>query len=276
MITEFVKGWAVRYQNINWSRSLWRLAAPVGVIVILLGLWQRYTVTFAVNPLILPGPFHIAEVTVRNWSNLQPALVATLTETAIGFGWALLFGVVSAGLLDLLPLARRGFYPLLVVSQSIPLIALAPLLQLWFGTGLTAKVIVIVLSCFFPITVAGLDGLRATDPELLRLYRSFGASQWRIFLSVRLPNALPAFYSGVRIAVSYSIIAAIFSEYIGADEGLGVYIRNSQHAFRVDLVIGAIGVTALASIGLFLFVMGIERLTIPWFYAERQSKEIGN
>jgi ABC-type nitrate/sulfonate/bicarbonate transport system permease component len=264
--------WHALVDGIRWRRAFLRALAPLVVLMVLLGGWQFYTVAGDVNPLILPAPLHVAQITITDWPDLASALNVTLFETAIGFICSLIFGIGAATLLDLLSVARRGIYPLLVASQSVPIVALAPLLQLWFGIGLMPKVVVIVLSCFFPITVASLDGLRASDPELLRLYRSFGASPWQIFWSVRFPNALPAFFSGVRIAISYSIIGAIFSEYIGADEGLGVYMRNSQHAFRIDRVIGAIGVTALASIALFLLVMLVERLAIPWFYAERRSK----
>ncbi len=254
-------------------RMVGRVAAPLLALAVLLGLWQAYVVLGQVNALILPAPSQVAQVTAADWPHLQPALLTTLQETAIGFGYALAFGLAAAALLDLIPLLRQALYPLFVASQSVPIVALAPLLQLWFGTDITAKVIVIVLICFFPITVAGLDGLRATDPELIRLFRGFGASRWRIFWDVRLPNALPALFSGVRIAITYSVIGAIFSEYIGADQGLGVYLRQKQAAFRVDLVIGAIGVTALASVALFLLVMLIERLVIPWFYAERRREQ---
>jgi ABC-type nitrate/sulfonate/bicarbonate transport system permease component len=250
-----------------------RVLAPTIALALLVGAWQAYAVWGNVNPLLLPTPLHVWQVTVGDWSNLQPALLTTLYETTIGFAWALAFGLISAALLDLVPLLQRGLYPLFVASQTIPIVAIAPLLQLWLGTELSAKVIIIVLSCFFPITVAGLDGLRATDPELIRLYRSFGASSWQIFRAVRLPNALPSLFSGIRIAITYSVISAIFSEYIGATQGLGVYLALRQHEFRVDLVIGAIVVTALATIALFLLTMVIERLAIPWFYAERQSKK---
>jgi ABC-type nitrate/sulfonate/bicarbonate transport system permease component len=132
-------------------------------------------------------------------------------------------------------------------------------------------VIVIVLVCFFPITVAGLDGLRATDPDLIRLFRSFGASSWRIFWSVRLPNSIPSLFSGVRIAIAYSVVAAIFSEYIGAVQGIGVYMQAKLRAFRIDLVVGAIAVTAIASVVLFLLTMILERVAIPWFFVERRK-----
>ena len=269
--TAFTAWWA----HINWRqvrRTAGRIAAPTLTLAILLGLWQAYVVLNHVNTLILPAPSQIWQDTLADWPHLQSALFVTLQETLVGFSYALAFGIISAILLDQISWLRQSLYPLFVASQSVPIVALAPLLQLWFGTDITAKVIVIVLICFFPITVAGLDGLRATDPELIRLYRGFGAHRWRILFAVRLPNALPALFSGVRIAITYSVIGAIFSEYIGADQGLGVYLRQKQAAFRVDLVIGAIAVTALASVALFLLVMLIERLTIPWFYAERRRE----
>lgn len=262
--------WRVRWRSRNLAVQI---LAPALALLVLLGAWQVYATVGQVNPLILPSPLHVAQVTRADWWELQPALQVTLFETVVGFAYALGFGLLCAALLDLIPPMRHALYPLLVASQSIPIIALAPLLQLWFGTDLTAKVIVITLICFFPITVAGLDGLRATDPQLIRLFRGFGAGAWHIFWAVRAPNALPALFSGIRIAITYSVVGAIFSEYVGADQGLGVYMRNKQHAFRVDLVIGAIGVTALASVALFVLVLALERIAIPWFYAERRRDQ---
>ncbi len=265
---------AAWWSGIPWhraARTAGKILAPLAALGIVLGAWQIYVTSANINALILPAPSQIAQHTLADWANLQPALVVTLQETAIGFAYALAFGLGTAALLDLIPPLRAALSPLFVASQSIPIVALAPLLQLWFGTDLTAKVIVIVLVCFFPITVAGLDGLRATEPDLIRLYRSFGASLWQIFYLVRLPNALPAIFSGIRIAITYSVIGAIFAEYVGAEQGLGVYLREKQAAFRVDLVIGAIAVTAIASVALFLLVMVIERVTIPWFFAARRK-----
>lgn len=273
MIIQVRERWRTLTEGFNARRAVGQVIAPIVAFIAFLGIWQLFATYGQVNSLILPTPIQVTRVTIANWQSIFPELQETLRETTIGFAWALLFGLGSAALLDLVPLLRQAIYPLFVASQSIPLIALAPLLVLLFGPDLTAKVIVIILVCFFPITVAGLDGLRATDPELIRLYRGFGASSWQIFRSVRLPHALPSIFSGVRIAVTYSVIGAIFSEYVGANHGLGVYIRRSQASLRLDLVIGAIALAALASIALFLFVLLIERLAIPWFYAERRRED---
>ncbi len=275
-IADRARAWLAPWQALarGWRpRALaGQVIAPAIVLFILLAAWQIYATVGHVNSLLLPTPLHVAQVTRADWPALEPALMVTLRETIIGFAWAFGLGVAFAALLDLAPLARRGIYPLLVASQSVPLIALAPILQLWFGITLTAKVIVIVLYCFFPITVASLDGLAATDPEMVRLYRGFGASRWQIWRLVRLPNALPSLFSGLRIAIAYSVVGAIFGEYVGAYQGVAVYMQAKQHAFRIDLVIGAVAVTAFASIALFLGVMLLERLAIPWFFAERKSK----
>jgi ABC-type nitrate/sulfonate/bicarbonate transport system permease component len=268
----FLAPWAGLWQNIRPRTLAGQIAAPLVTLLALLALWQAYVALGHVNPIILPSPLRIVQAMHADWANFAPNLAVTLSETLIGFAWAIASGVAFAALLDLVPVARQGLYPLLVATQSVPLIALAPILEFWFGIGLASKVIVIVLSCFFPITVASLDGLAATDPELIRLYRSFGASAWQIWRSVRLPNALPALFSGLRIAISYSVIGAIFAEYVGADQGVAVYIQARLHAFRLDLILGAIAVTALVSIALFLGVMVVERLVIPWFYAERRHK----
>jgi ABC-type nitrate/sulfonate/bicarbonate transport system permease component len=161
------------------------------------------------------------------------------------------------------------------MSQTIPFVAIAPLLLLWFGFGILSKVILIQLVCFFPITVALTDGLRATDPEAIKLYRTFGASRVRIFWSLRLPGAVPALFSGIRIAVSYSVLSAIFSEYIGATEGLGFYMLINQRAFSTAGVIATVVVTSLLTAGLFGLTHLIERLVIPWYYINRHSTQRG-
>jgi ABC-type nitrate/sulfonate/bicarbonate transport system permease component len=199
--------------------------------------------------------------------------LVTLDETVIGFGASLVTGLALAALIDLSPWLRRAFYPVLVTSQTIPIITLAPLLVLWFGFELVSKVIVVTLVCFFPIVVAAADGLRATDPELIKLYRAFGAGRLRIFWSVRVPGALPAVFSGVRIAITYSVIGAIFAEYVGATDGLGFYIEQQQHTFATNHVIAAIVVTALLSVALFAATAAIERLALPWYYAQGRGSD---
>jgi ABC-type nitrate/sulfonate/bicarbonate transport system permease component len=152
-----------------------------------------------------------------------------------------------------------------VTSQTIPIIALAPLVLIWFGYDLGPKVLVVALYCFFPIAVACADGLLGTDPDLERLMRSMRASRWQILQLVRLPGAMPAFFSGLRIAATYSMTGAIFAEYVGAYQGLGIYMENSANAHAVVLVFAAILVTAVLSLLLFGLVSVIERIALPWY-----------
>jgi ABC-type nitrate/sulfonate/bicarbonate transport system permease component len=146
----------------------------------------------------------------------------------------------------------------------VPIIAIAPLLVLWFGYGMLPKVLVVALVCFFPMVVAAVHGLAATDPELIKLYRTFGATRRQIFRLVRLPTALPSFFAGVRIAVTYSVIGAVFGEYVGASRGLGILLQTAKNSYRTDLVFSMIAVTAALSLLLYALVSLVERLTIPW------------
>jgi ABC-type nitrate/sulfonate/bicarbonate transport system permease component len=158
---------------------------------------------------------------------------------------------------------------MLVGSQTIPIIAIAPLMIVWFGFGLFPKVLVIVLVTFFPVVVALLDGFASTEQEAMNLLRTMGARKHQIFLHVRLPNAMPYFFTGIRISITYAVIAAIFAEYVGAYQGLGIWMELSKNAFRTDLIFAAILITAAISISLFLLTHVIARLVIPWYYAAR-------
>jgi ABC-type nitrate/sulfonate/bicarbonate transport system permease component len=162
---------------------------------------------------------------------------------------------------------------LLVASQAIPIVAIAPLLIFSFGFGLLPKVVVVTLICFFPITVSMADGLRSTDPELMKLYRTFGASQPVIFWRVRLPHALPSFFSGLRIAATYAVVGAFLGELVSAIYGLGILFVYEERSFRTDLAFGDVIITALLSIALFALVSVIERIALPWYYAAGRERD---
>src|SRR3989440_8145138 len=179
---------------------------------------------------------------------------------------ATLLGLLLAILLDASNWLRRAIYPLLITSQTIPIIALAPLLLIWLGFGLEPKIIVVALYCFFPIAVACADGLAGAEPELINLLRSMRASRWQILWLVRLPGAMPAFFSGLRIAATYGVTGAIFGEYVGAYQGLGIYMQLSFNSHAIVLVFAAILVTAALSLLLFGLVSLIERIALPWYH----------
>ena len=244
--------------------------AAVAVVALLL-LWQGYVRVSGVDQQLLPPPGAVWQTLIAQRDALWANTLVTLWETVIGFAAALATGVLCGVALDLSPWLRRALYPLLVATQTIPLIALAPLLLLWFGFGMLSKVIVVTLMCFFPIVVALADGLRGADPELIKLFRSFGAGSLRVFWSARLPGALPALFSGVRIAIAYSVIGAVIAEYVGAEAGLGYYMELKQHSFSTVGVLATFVVTALLSFVLFALVALIERLALPWYYAQGRT-----
>jgi ABC-type nitrate/sulfonate/bicarbonate transport system permease component len=260
---------------LRWQRQLGSRAVPALVgFGALIALWQWYASQPFIDPQLLPTPMAVWRALIAERGLLWQNTLVTLEETIIGFGAALLAGIFFATVIDFSPWLRQALYPLLVTSQTIPIITLAPLLVLWFGFGLVPKVVIITLICFFPIVVALADGLRSCDLELIKLYRAFGAGPLRVYWSVRLPGALPALFSGIRIAVSYSVIGAIFGEYVAASAGLGYFIELKQHSFATAAEMAAIVVTAALSVSLFLLVALIERLALPWYYQEGRQGSI--
>ena len=255
--------------------KLRRLAGygPAFVLAItLLALWELYVHATQVSPLILPAPTAIIQALVNNWGVIYDNTVQTLLETVLGMGAAILLGLLLAILLNLSSWMRRAIYPLLVTSQTIPIITLAPLLLIWIGYDIRPKIIVVTLYCFFPIAVACADGLAAAEPDLLNLLRSMRASRWQTLWLVRLPGAMPAFFSGLRIAATYSVTGAIFGEYVGGEKGLGIYMQRATNSLVIVHVFAAILVTAVLSLLLFGLVSVIERLALPWYHGAAARK----
>lgn len=241
----------------------------VVLTVALLAVWElavRANLSFAQS---LPAPDVIAQALVNNWDIIYDNAIPTLLETVLGLLAATTLGLLLAVLLDLSVWTRRAIYPLLIVSQTIPIVALAPLMLIWFGFTITPKIIVVLLYCFFPIAVATADGLASAEPDLLKLLRSMGASRWQMLWLVRLPGALPAFFSGLRIAATYSVTGAIAGEFVGAEKGLGIYMLTSTNSHALPVVFATIVVTAVLSLALFALVNLIERLALPWYHAAR-------
>jgi len=234
--------------------------------------WELLTRALAVPPWVLPAPSQIVLALVRDQRLLLGHLLVTLEEVALGLALsvllaiALAIGIVSSRVLE------RSLYPLVVASQAIPIVALAPLLLIWFGYGLTPKVIVVVLICFFPIAVNLVDGLRGVDPELVDLVRSLGASRWQTLRVVRIPAALPPFFSGLRVAAAVSVIGALIGEWVGSAAGLGYLMIRAASQFHTDRVFAAVLLSAVLSIGLFWSVGAIERLALPWRLPPRTER----
>lgn len=244
----------------TWSRA-W---PPALVLVGLLGLWQLATVTLDVGDDVLPGPWLVLRSTWEDRANLWPAMWTTTEEAVLGLGVAVLAATVLAVAVDWSQAVRRSVYPLMVASQTVPVIALAPLVIIWFGFGPAPKVVLVALFTFFAIAVGLLQGLASADRDAMDLLRTMGAGRAQLLWRVRIPSAVPQFFTGLKVAVTYAFVAAIVAEFVGAEQGLGVYMTTSKNGFRTDLVFGAVAVTALLTLVLFALTVVAERLAMPW------------
>ncbi|MBI2430708.1 MAG: ABC transporter permease [Candidatus Levybacteria bacterium] len=234
------------------------------LFIALLLLWELFVSATHVSNQILPSPSNILQAFLRNWQIFLPHIQQTILETIIGIVVAIVIGIGTAVLLDTSIFIRRTLYPLLVTSQTIPIIALAPLLLIWLGFDIWSKVVVVTLFCYFPIAIAMSDGFSRIDPELLKLFRSMRASYIDTMRLLKFPSALPAFFSGLKIAVTYSITGAMVGEYVGAEKGLGVFIQTAANAYAISLVFATIFVTTFLSLLLFAIVSIVEKLLLPW------------
>ncbi len=237
---------------------------PLFAALLLLAVWELVARWGHISPTILPAPTHIISYTGPYWSVLLGHAWQTLLEALLGLSVAIILGVLAAILLDSSAIIRKALYPLLIASQTIPIIALAPLLLVLIGYGLLPKVIIVTLYCFFPITIAMASGFASVDTEQINLFRTMQASYGQTLKLLKIPSALPAFFAGLKIAVAYAMTGAIVGEYVGAYKGLGIFIQTSANTHATPLVFAAIFVTALISLLLFGLVILLEHLLMPW------------
>src|SRR5215216_3969037 len=246
----------------------------IALVAAILVAWEEYVRLAGIEPVLLPGPSRIATALWDFRADAVRHALPTIVETVAGFLIAVGLAVAAAVTMDRIPIVRRSLEPILVTSQTIPVVAVAPLFLLWFGFGLLPKVLVVVLVTFFPIVVALLDGLGQASRDATDLLRSYGATDWQAFRKLRWPTALPSFFTGLRIAVVYAVIGAVFGEYVGAREGLGIWMQLAQNSFRTDLVFAAIVVTSAVSLVLYWLVGVIRRATIPWAPGVRRELDV--
>ena len=244
------------------------LLARTGPALISLGAlvlaWESYALFSGISPTTLPAPSRVVAQAIEHRGALLENTIPTLSATLLGFACSLAAAFVFSVLIDFFRPLRRALMPIFVVSQTVPLVAIAPLMVLWFGFGLTPKIMLVALVTFFPMLVALAQGYEATDRDIEALLASMGASRATIFRLARLPSALPYFFAGLRISITYAVVGAIFAEYAGAAKGLGIYILNAKNNFRPDLVLAAVLVSATLTLVLFGTTMLIQRVAMPW------------
>ena len=246
-----------------------RIVAPLAFAVVVLALWQLYAVVSDVPESSLPAPTEIARAGWEHRDLLIDNTWVTVEEILIGFALAIALGVVLAILIRSSRTIERAVYPWLVVSQMVPVPAVAPIFVIWTGFDLRPKVMVVALVAFFPIAVNSIDGLRAADPQLLRLMRTLRASRWQQFRYARLPAALPFLFSGLKVAAALSVIGAVFGEWVGSSEGLGHLILVLNNATETATMFATIFVLSVIGIALFGLVILLERRLLPWYYEGR-------
>jgi putative hydroxymethylpyrimidine transport system permease protein len=245
-------------------------AAPAALVTAAIGGWELLARLGSVEDYLLPAPSEVARALVEDRSLLLPDTWVTAREVLLGFGLAIAAGLVIAIVLHLSPVLRRAFYPLVVASQAVPIVVIAPILVIWFGFGITPKLIVIALICFFPVVVNTLDGLRSVDQEQVKMLRTLDASRWAIFHRLELPHALPYLFSGAKVAVAVSVIGAVFAELVGSDSGLGHAIQVGTAELLTARVFAAVLILSAMAIALFGAVALAERLALPWASSERR------
>lgn len=246
------------------SSRLKRILVPTVTIAVLLLVWELVVRVGLVPNFLLPSPTQVLEALVRDAGILAQHAATTLLEAAIGLAIGVLVGFVVAVLMDRFEPVYLALDPIITVSQTIPTVAIAPLLVLWFGYGLAPKVVLIVITTFFPVTVSLVGGFRSVDPDLIDLMRTMNATPSQIFFKVKLPAAMGELFSGLRISATYAIVGAVIAEWLGGFSGLGVYMTRVRKSFGYDSMFAVIALTSLLSLLLMKGVDLLERACIPW------------
>ncbi|MDB5941980.1 MAG: putative transporter permease protein [Ramlibacter sp.] len=239
-------------------------ALPVLTLLVFLVAWEVFVHGFKVPQWMLPSPTSIAQVSVEWRAELMRHTWVTLYETVIGFGLALAIALPVAVLVAYTPALKNTIYPVLLALQSVPKVALAPLIALWLGFGILPKIVVVFLVCFFPIVVSATTGLEATTRTRVDLMRSMQASAWQVFVRLRIPEAMPHIMVGCKVAITFAVIGAVIGEFVGAEEGLGYLIMTSTAQSRTPLAFSALIILTVISIALYYLVELVEKLAIRW------------
>ena len=244
-------------------------AIPLLFIILVIAIWQLIVDSGMIARYILPSPWDVITICITILPEIKEHIYTTLQEAITGLLVAVSLSVVLAVLMDNFTIVRKALQPLLVISQTIPIMVLAPLFVMWFGFGVLPKVMVVILVCFFPIAVSLLEGLGSMDQDLLNLMKSMKANRWQIFYLAKFPASLGSFFSGLKIAATYSIIGAVIGEWMGGKSGLGVYMTRVRQSFALDKVFAAILVIIILSMILFKIIELIQFLVMPWKKAMR-------
>lgn len=251
-------------------QSITNKLSPIIALAILIFIWWAVTGTEAVPSFMLPSPQDVFKAFIGDFDILLRNAAITLTEAFAGLGIGISLAFILATLMDRFKIIYKAFYPLLVITQTVPSIALAPLLVLWMGFGMAPKITLVVLTTFFPIVVSLLDGYESVDKDSIRLLRSMGAGQTKIFWYIKLPSAIGSFFAGLKVSASYAVVGAVVAEWLGGFDGLGVYMTRVRKAYAFDKMFAVIIFTVIVSLMLMYLVGLIKKISMPW---EREGKK---
>ncbi|MEG0319696.1 MAG: ABC transporter permease [Niameybacter sp.] len=247
-----------RLQNII-NRG-YTLAIILGILL----MWQVACTLEWVPPYMLPSPMQVGKAFVTEFEALMGHLMVSLSEAFFGLGLSICGAFILAVLMDRYKKFDQAVYPLLIISQTVPVIAIAPLLVLWMGYGMAPKVMVIFLVCFFPMTIGLLDGFKSSDQDAIRLMQSMGAKANQIFVHIKLPYAMPHFFAGLKVSVSYAVIGAVVAEWLGGTSGLGVYMTRVRKSYAFDKMFAVIFLVSIISLLLMKGVSLLETKLMPY------------
>lgn len=237
---------------------------PIAAFFFVILVWQILSISQIIPAFMLPSPSAVWNAFYAELPSLLRHSCVTLQEAFFGLGIGILLSVLLALIMEQCAVIRKAVYPFLVVSQTIPMVAIAPLLVLWLGYGLTPKITLVVLTCFFPITVALLNGFQSAEPDAILLLKAMGANPWQILWHVKFPAAISSFFSGLEISVSYAVVSAVVAEWLGGSAGLGVYMTRVRKAYAFDKMFAVIFWIVFISLLLIWILKQVERKTRPW------------
>ncbi|MGA7489280.1 MAG: ABC transporter permease [Xanthobacteraceae bacterium] len=241
-----------------------RIGWPVVVTALMLVVWELAVRMLGIRAIILPPPSAVVEVIVVRHDLLLTHLWPSLYLTVLGFLLSVVGGVFVAVLITYSTIVREGFYPVIVVSQVIPKISIAPLFIVWFGTGTISSLLLAFLVAFFPMTINATMGFEAIDQEIHRMARTFMGSRWQIFWKIRMPNALPYIFGGMKISITLAIIGVIVSEFVASQEGIGYLIKLAGGLLDTPLMMAAITVLSISGLALYAIIASVERRAVYW------------
>jgi ABC-type nitrate/sulfonate/bicarbonate transport system permease component len=244
--------------------------APLLLLALAVAGWEGAARFLGIEDYLLPAPSEVARALARDRDLLAADTWVTAREVVLGFAVAFVLGLSTAVALHLSAALRRAVYPLVVASQAVPVMVIAPILVIWFGFGIAPKLIVIALICFFPIVVNTLDGLRSVDREQVKMLKTLNASRLDVFRHLELPSSLPYLFSGAKVAVAVAVIGAVFGELVGSDAGLGHAVQVGTAQLLTARVFAAVAILCVMAIALFALVSALERLAVPWAGRERE------